>query len=122
MSSQALGSPQAVSYLPYFAVSALAGLVLLYLLGGLAQWWSLHAWRVGIKAAVQKQKAAIIARRTITQGEKAHDPKWDYPETRQGPPRWVCKRCGKARRRSGCLSCGNKAPLSDERPCSGLIR
>ncbi len=39
-----------------------------------------------------------------------------------GPLRWKCKECGGARRRSECLECGNKAPLTDEVFTSGLIR
>lgn len=39
-----------------------------------------------------------------------------------GPLRWTCKKCGKARRRSECLSCGDRSPLTDEARTSGIIR
>lgn len=34
------------------------------------------------------------------------------------PMRWVCKECGKPRRKHGCLSCGSLKPLTNEKPIS----
>ncbi len=39
-----------------------------------------------------------------------------------GPLRWKCKKCGRARRRSECLHCGNTKALTNEPMVSGLIR
>lgn len=39
---------------------------------------------------------------------------------RSGPPRWRCKRCGKERRRSECLHCGNEEAITNEARVSGL--
>lgn len=44
------------------------------------------------------------------------------PRVLPNPQRWICKRCGHARRRGECLRCGNKTPLTNERRTSGLIR
>jgi hypothetical protein len=41
---------------------------------------------------------------------------------REGPPRWICRRCGNPRRRSECLSCGNSEVLTDERRTPGVVR
>lgn len=45
----------------------------------------------------------------------------DYPE-HGGPNRWQCKRCKGPRRRSGCLSCGDDTPLTDEPRVPGVVR
>jgi len=39
-----------------------------------------------------------------------------------GPRRWICKRCGKERRRGECLHCGNREPITDEATTPGIVR
>jgi hypothetical protein len=68
-------------------------------------------------AEIHKQKLSIT-----DSPNQSRPTAMSVPDSGISPKRWICKQCGKARRRRECLSCGNVVPLTDEQPTSYLIR